>query len=188
LLSNHGYEREYLDNELGHHKDCTMPSIAFLKLQAKNLFRDYKTQTSLDAVTGKYYTYNPKHFDIGRILLDYKHILEECHWDEANLTLMNIQHIFANMRGFEKWADLVKAHEAEPELGSLLFKNQEKISVDEWRWRVSTKEHYKRSALTPEERLAMLKEYLLHANKGTGKKYFKDYRLNTRNGITSPFQ
>lgn len=166
-----------------------MTSIAFLKLQTKNLFRDYKTQTSYDdAVLGKSYTYTPKHFDIGRILSDFKHVLEECHWDEGSLSLMNIQHIFANMRGFEKWADLVKAHEAEPELGKLLFDNQEKISVDAWRWQVSTKEHYKKAALTPDERLAMLKEYLLQANKGVSKTYFLDYRLNTRTGIATQYQ
>jgi hypothetical protein len=161
-----------------------MTSIAFLKLQAKNLFRDYKTQTSHeDAVLGKSYTYDPKHFKIGNILSDYKHVLEECHWDEGNLSLMNIQHIFANMRGFEKWADLVSAFEAEPELEKLLFDHQEKISADEWRWRVSTKERYKKAALTPNERLTMLKEYLLHANKGTSKTYFEDYRLGSTNPL-----
>lgn len=161
-----------------------MPSIDFFKLQVKNLFRDYKTQASYnDPALGKSYTYNPKHFDIGRILSDHRHILEECRWDEGSLSLMNIQHIFANMRGFKKWANFLKAYEAEPELGKLLFDNQEKISVSEWRWRVSTREHYKRVALSREERLAMLKEYLLHVNKGTSKKYFLDYRLGTRTAI-----
>ncbi|MBX3521202.1 MAG: hypothetical protein KF835_14415 [Xanthobacteraceae bacterium] len=158
-----------------------MRSIDFIKLQAKNLFRDYKTQTSHDdAVLGKSYAYDPKHFDIGKVLSDYKHILKACRWDEGNLTLMNIQHVFANMRGFEKWADFVKAFEAEPELEKLLFDNQEKLSVDAWRWQVSTKEHYKKASLTTDERLAMLKEYFLHANKGVSKTYFLDYRLKTR--------
>lgn len=161
-----------------------MSPNAYLKLHSKNLFRDYKTQTSNDAAPGKPYTYNPKYFDIEKILSDYKEVLEECHWDEGSLTLMNIQHIFANMRGFDKWDHLVKAHEAEPELGKLLFDNQDKISIDEWRWQVSTKQYYKKSPLTSEERLAMLKEYLLHANKGASKKYYKDYRL----GTPTPFE
>lgn len=159
-------------------------TIAFVKLQAKNLYRDYKTQTPHQDAAGKSYTYQPKYFDIARILVDYKNVLDECRWDEGSLTLMNIQHIFANMRGFKTWANLVKAHESEPELGKLMFDNQEKISVDEWRWRVSTKERYKKAALTPEERLALLKDYLLHANKGASKTYYKDYRL----GTPTPFE
>lgn len=165
-----------------------MSSIDFPKLQAKNLFRDYKTQSShQDAVRGTSYNYDPKHFDIGKILSDYKHVLKECHWDEGSLTLMNIQHIFAKMRGFDKWTDLVKAHEAEPELGRLLFDNQDKISVDAWRWEVSTKEHYKKAALTREERLAILKQYLLYANKGVSKTYYKDYRLNSEAAAIAAF-
>jgi hypothetical protein len=162
-----------------------MTSIAFVKLQAKNLFRDYRTQTSHhDAVLGKSYKYTPKHFDIGRILSDFSDVLEECRWDEGNLTLMNIQHIFANMRGYEKWTDLVSAFEAEPELEKLLFDHQEKISADEWRWRVSTKERYKKTALTPDEKLVMLKEHLLRVNKGASKTYFEDYRF----GTPTPFE
>ena len=74
-----------------------MTHIEFFKLQAKNLFRNYKTQTSyIDNVDGNsYYTYDPKYFDIERIFLEYD-------WDEENFSLMKAQHLFALMLGFEK--------------------------------------------------------------------------------------
>lgn len=43
-----------------------MTPIAYFKLQAKNLLRDYKTRTStIDVVDGRsHYTYDAKYFDI----------------------------------------------------------------------------------------------------------------------------
>ena len=112
-----------------------MTPIAYLKLQAKNLYHDYKTQASRpdeeehDLVL---YDYDPTYFDVGSILFDYEYILEECHWKEDELMLGNFQHIFAVMLGFKKWADLVNASEAELELAKLRFDNQHKISLIEW--------------------------------------------------------
>ena len=59
-----------------------MTPVEYFKLQAKNLFRDYKTQSSyIDAVDGNsYYQYNPKYFDFDSIFLDYD-------WDEENFSL-----------------------------------------------------------------------------------------------------
>jgi hypothetical protein len=96
-----------------------MTHIEYFKLQAKNLFRDYKTQTSyIDEVDGySYYTYTPKYFDIDSIFLEYN-LDEE---DEENLTLMKAQHLFSLMLGFEKWADILKASEARLELARLLW-------------------------------------------------------------------
>lgn len=104
-----------------------MNHIEFFKLQAKNLFRDYKTKTPyVDKVDGyTYYNYDPKFFDVDRILLEFD-------YDEENFTLMNAQHIIALMIGFRKWADLLKASTAELELAKLLFDNQHKISFEDW--------------------------------------------------------
>ena len=104
-----------------------MTHIEYFKLQAKNLFRDYKTQTSyIDDVDGNtYYKYAPKFFDIDGIILAYD-------LDEDNLSLMKLQHIIAQMLGFEKWADLSKASNAELELAKQLFDNQDKIFLEDW--------------------------------------------------------
>jgi len=50
---------------------------------------------------------------------------------------MKAQHIIALMSGFDKWADLVKASEAELDLAKLLFDNQDKISIEHWRKYIS---------------------------------------------------
>lgn len=111
-----------------------MTPIAYFKLQAKNLFKDYKSQTPyIDDVDGNsYYGYSPKYFDIERILLEYNGILHDCRWDEADLNLMKIQHVFAQMLGFKKWTDLLKASDVELELAKLLFDNQDKIHIEDW--------------------------------------------------------
>lgn len=104
-----------------------MTHIEYFKLQAKNLFRDYKTQTSyIDDVDGNtYYKYSPKYFDIDELVL--ADVLKE-----ENLSLMKIQHVFANMIGFKKWADLSKASDSRLELAKLLFDNRDKVSLDDW--------------------------------------------------------
>ena len=66
-----------------------MSPVDFFKLQAKNLLKDYKTQTSyIDPVDGfTYFTYSPDYFDIDRIFLEYD-------WDEENFSLMKAQHLW----------------------------------------------------------------------------------------------
>ena len=103
-----------------------MTPLSYFKLQAKNLLKDYKTQTSVDEGDGiSIYTYSPKFFDIDQIFIDYD-------WDEENFTLMKAQHLFAILLGFEKWGELLKASDAELELAKLVWDNQHKIRLDEW--------------------------------------------------------
>lgn len=104
-----------------------MNPIDYFKLQAKNLFRDYKTKTPVfDKVIQDYlYEYSPKYFDIDGIVVDYD-------LDEENFSLMNAQHVIAYMVGFRKWTDLLKASEVELDLAKLLFENQHKLSIEDW--------------------------------------------------------
>lgn len=104
-----------------------MSHVDFFKLQAKNLFRDYKTKTPYtDKVDGfTYYNYTPEFFDVDRILLEFD-------YDEEKFSLMQAQHIIALMVGFRKWADLLKASDLELELAKLLFDHQDKIGLEDW--------------------------------------------------------
>ena len=104
-----------------------MTYIEYFKLQAKNLFKDYKTKSPYfdNAIDDYSYEYNPKYFNIEEIIMAYD-------LDEDNFSLMNAQHIIAIIVGFNKWTDLLKASEAELELAKLLFDNQDKISLDDW--------------------------------------------------------
>jgi hypothetical protein len=150
-----------------------MTHIEFFKLQAKNLFRDYKTQTSyIDDSDGKsYYSYNPKYFDIEGIFLDFD-------WDEENFSLMNAQHLFALMLGFEKWADLLKASETELELARLLFDYQDKIDLEDWRMYIAGAEFDNKTTFDTGERIEIFKN--IFANVDGHSNPFGDYRLDKR--------
>lgn len=49
-----------------------MNTIDFFRLQAKNLYKDFKTQTSVfdETINGYLYEYEPKYFDIDWLVLD----------------------------------------------------------------------------------------------------------------------
>ena len=106
-----------------------MKPIDFFKLQAKNLHKDYKTQTSyFDAdVNGYLYKYNPKYFDIDGLFLDFN-------IDEDNFSLMKAQHLVAKLAAFDKWTELSQASDEELELAKLLFDNMHKISAEDWQF------------------------------------------------------
>lgn len=151
-----------------------MKTIDFFKLQAKNLFRDYKTQTQ---VNGNY-TYTPKFFDIESIFSSYHGFFDIDGWDEGNLTLMKIQHLFAYMLGFEKWADLVNASEAELELTKLLFDNQDKISVEDWEDYIVGAESDNNTTFDTEARIGIFEH--VFANVEGHHNPFGDYRLSKK--------
>lgn len=114
-----------------------MKPIDYFKLQAKNLFRDYQTRFPVyDSVIDDYLNdYKPKYFDIGWIVLDFDIDVEE------KFTLMNAQHIIANLVGFNKWTELLKASEDALELSKLLFDNMHKICIEEWQDYIAHAEH-----------------------------------------------
>lgn len=150
-----------------------MMYIDFFKLQAKNLLKDYKTKTPyVDEVDGNtYFNYNPKYFDIDRILVSYD-------WDETKFSLMNAQNIIASMVGFEQWTDLLKASEVELELAKLLFDNQDKIWVEDWEMYIAGVEYDENATFNHEDRLEIFKH--VFANVDGHYNPFGDYRINFR--------
>ena len=150
-----------------------MAHIEYFRLQAKNLFRDYKTQTSyIDDVDGNsYYKYDPKYFDIDGIFLDYD-------WDEENFSLMKAQHLIALMIGFGKWADLLNASEIELELAKLLFDNQDKIHLEDWKMYIADAERDNKTNFDPETRLEIFKQVFVNVEGHENP--FPDYRLDRR--------
>ncbi len=148
-----------------------MTHIEFFKLQAKNLFKDYKTKKSVfdKEMDVYFYEYSPKFFDVASIFLDYD-------IDEDNFTLMNAQHIIAMIAGFYKWTDMLKASEAELELGKLLFDNQDTISALDWSIYISGEESDKNFVFDPEFRLEIFKQVFLNVE--GHESLFPDYRLN----------
>ena len=148
-----------------------MSRVDYFKAQAKKLFKDYKTRTSYaDEVDGRtYYSYSPTYFDIDRIFLEFD-------WVEENFTLMKAQHLFACMVGFEKWADLIRASDAELELARLLWENQHKIFLEDWQDYVAGVEADNGLSLDPESRLGIFVQVFVERDGHHSP--FGDYRLN----------
>ena len=148
-----------------------MKPIPFFKLQAKNLYRDYKTKKPyIDTVDGEtYFDYSPTYFDVDRILLEYD-------WNEEKFSLMNAQHTIALMVGFRKWSDMLKASDEELELAKLLFDNQDKIGIEDWQMYVAGVENDNNTELSSQSMLEIFK--LVFVDVDGHYNPFGDYRLN----------
>ncbi len=75
-----------------------MKPIDYLKLQAKNLFKAYKSRIPYigDVAGNTYYTYDSKYVDLDTILIEYD-------WeDERFSSLMKAQHSLAIILGYKK--------------------------------------------------------------------------------------
>jgi len=143
-----------------------MESITFFKLQAKNLLRDYKTQ--FFNTEENVYDYKPKYFDVNQIVIDF------CIDEEDKFSLMKAQHIIAVMVGFKKWSDLINVTRPEFELAKLLFDNQDKTNVDEWKMYISRVGYENKTYFEPETQLEIFKHVFLN---GEHISPTHDYRL-----------
>lgn len=136
-----------------------MTHLEYFKLQAKNLFKDYKTKIPyFDEIISDYlYEYNPQYFDIDDIILSYN-------VDEDNFSLMKAQHIIALIAGFDKWSDLLKASETELELAKLLFVNKDRIDAEEWKIYIFGVESDNNITFDPQSKLEIFKQVFLNEN------------------------
>lgn len=148
-----------------------MNTLAFFKLQAKNLFKDFKTKTPVfDEIIEDYLNeYTPKYFDIDRIIMEYD-------INEETFTLMKAHHIFANMVGFNKWADLVNCSPSELELAKLLFENQHKIYIEDWKMYIQQTENDNNCVFDADNRLEIFKHVFVNVDGHDNP--FGDYRLS----------
>jgi hypothetical protein len=147
-----------------------MKTINYLKLQAKNLHRDFKTQkTYFDSSLGvNLFEYAPKFFDVDALVTDFS-------IDENHFTLMNAQHIISKLAGFEKWTEMLKSSDCALELGVLLFDNLHKIRHEEWKIYIFNVEAENNVILDDEEKLDIFK--LVFADVDGQQSDGYDYRL-----------
>ncbi len=147
-----------------------MKPIEFFKLQAKNLFRDFQTQTpDLSEQNHTIYNYDAKYFDVDAIVYDFG-------IDEQAFTLMKAQHIIAQLVGFRKWPDMTKASEPELELAKLIFDNQHKISAEDGAGYIAVVEIKNKIQVDIEDRIGIFKT--VFANVEDHDVFITDYRLN----------
>lgn len=147
-----------------------MTPINYFKLQAKNLFKDFKTQhlvfdqeMQLDS-----YEYTPKYFDIVGILLYHD-------FDEDKFTLMNAQHLIAKFAGFGKWNTMLQAAPEKLQLAKLLFDSMHKIHAEEWDIYLSIQERENQMIFDDETRLEIFTEVFFKIDGHQSD--FPDFRL-----------
>jgi len=147
-----------------------MTPIEYLKLQAKNLHKDFKTQTSsLDPKLGRnVYDYDPKYFKFDLLVHDFN-------INEENFKLGNAQHVIAKLCGLEKWPDLVNASPTKMELSILLYTNMDRLEVRDWDEYVLDIETSNNVKLDDEFKLQIFKEGFLAGEQDV---YYDDYRLS----------
>lgn len=147
-----------------------MTPIEYLKLQAKNLHKDFKTQTSSfdDKSHRNVYAYDPKYFKIGLLVEDFS-------INEEKFSLMNAQHIIAKLCGLRKWTDFSNASPAKIELSTLLYTNMDRLEVRDWDQYVLDVETSNNIKLDDEFKLQIFKEGFLEWQQDV---YYDDYRLS----------
>lgn len=133
-----------------------MNSIDYFKLQAKNLYRDFKTQTPVvgKSKSGFKYDYSRTYFQIYDIISDFG-------IDEDNFTLMNAQHIIAKIAGFDKWTTLIKTEASELELAKLLFEHQDKIDSIAWDFYIADWQAMNEEELDAETQVEIFKQVVI---------------------------
>jgi hypothetical protein len=136
-----------------------MSTIDYFKLQAKNLHRDFRTQTSLvdKTISDFQYEYSPKYFKIYDIISDFD-------IDEENFTLMNAQHVIAKIAGFDKWGTLIRAFQPELELARLLFEHQDKIDLTSWNFYIGDAQTMNEHKLDAEAQVEIFKQVVIENN------------------------
>lgn len=148
-----------------------MTTINYFKLQAKNLYKDFKTQKSYfdPNYDRSLYKYVPTFFDVDALVLDFD-------INEDNFTLMNAQHYIAKLAGFTKWTEMLKASPSALALSKLLFDNMHKVSVIEWDIYISIQENENGFIFEDELKLDIFKAVFAEADGHQSDGY--DYRLN----------
>lgn len=96
-----------------------MSNLDFFKKQAKNLLKDWQTQSKTVESDGFIsYHYDWKFYDVGDLFFYYEYSDK----DEQEIILARAQHLIAKMVGFKKWDDLIHATPVELELAELLLR------------------------------------------------------------------
>ena len=146
-----------------------MTPIEYLKIKAKNLHKDFETQTfSFDQkLERKLYEYEPKYFKIEDIVSNFS-------INEDSFKLMNAQHIIAKLCGFTKWIELVKASPDRIELAIQLYDNMDKVSVRDWEEYILDLQTENKTTLDDEFKLQIFNEVFLEREQEV---YYDDYRL-----------
>lgn len=110
-----------------------MSNLEFFKKEAKNLLKDWKTQTkSVGSDSSVSFSYSPKFYNVKDLFLSY----EFSDKDEQDIKLSCAQHLIAKIAGFKKWNELIQASPKRLELAELLVRQVKNDFNDDYNGRV----------------------------------------------------
>ena len=97
-----------------------MPHLEFFKKEAKNLFKDWQTQSITTGSDGKIsYHYDSKFYDVDSLFQFFE-------WDDKDRQeqiLARAQHLLAKIAGYKNWNELINSSETEQELAELMLRH-----------------------------------------------------------------
>lgn len=110
-----------------------MSNLEFFKKEAKNLLKDWKTQSkSVGSDSSVSFSYSLKFYDVKNLFLSY----EFSDKDEQDIKLSRAQHMIAKIAGFKKWNELIQASPKRLELAELLVRQVKNDFNDDYNGRV----------------------------------------------------
>lgn len=110
-----------------------MSNLEFFKREAKNLLKDWETQTKTVESNGPvYYSYSPKFYDVKDLFLSYGFSDK----DEQDIKLSRAQHLIAKIADFKKWDELIHASPERLELAELLVRQAKNDFNDDYNGQV----------------------------------------------------
>lgn len=108
-----------------------MNQIEFIKHQAKNLFKDWQTQSITTGSDGSIsYHYDSKFYDVESLFSYFE-------WDDKDrreIILARAQHLISKMLGYKQWNDLIHVPEIELELAEVLLRRfKSALDIENWK-------------------------------------------------------
>lgn len=108
-----------------------MTDVEFFKYQAKLFLQDAKLYLADFEKPNNDFSISPEY----KAFNDDLFLYFEVDYLKHPITLMNAQHFVAEMAGFRKWGDLIKASPDELKLARLVYKNcQSSQAIEDWKW------------------------------------------------------
>ena len=110
-----------------------MSNLELFQKEAKNLLKDWKTQTKTVESDGSVaYSYSPKFYDVKNLFLYY----EFSDKNEQDIKLSRVQHLIAKIASFKKWNELIQSSSGHLEFAELLVRQAKNDFNDDYNGRV----------------------------------------------------
>lgn len=122
-----------------------MTDVDYFKYQAKLFLQDAKLYLADSEIPGNDFSKTPDY----KTFHDDLFLYFDVDYQKEGMTLMKAQHFIAQMAGFRKWNDLIKASPDELKLTRLIYDHcQSSEAIENWNWYAGELAQYNLDAKT----------------------------------------